>query len=123
MSSTQRTLAVPNRMQHAHSVAVSSTLPVLRRSSAAVLPFRAPRAWLDIALEGKTLADSRANLVALLHSALGVYVTRTCERGESVIVRLDIAPEDFGFTLHTLLGVVPEATVSALRPRHDSEAN
>jgi hypothetical protein len=112
-ASTQRTRPVPNRMQLAHSLAV----PDARRSSATILPFRAPRAWLDIALDGKTLAESRTLLAALLHSALGVYVTRTAERGDSIVVRLDIAPEDFDFTLHTLLGVVPQATVSALRAR------
>jgi hypothetical protein len=104
-------------MQHAPS----SALP--RRPSATILPFRAPRAWLDIALNGATLAESRAHLAGLLHSALGVYVTRTAERGDSIVVRLDIAPEDFGFTLHTLLGVVPQATISALRARSEEEVH
>ncbi|WP_321842064.1 hypothetical protein [Paraburkholderia bannensis] len=118
-------------MQLAHSFAVPETrtdsrtdsLTAAQRSSATVLPFRTPRAWFDIALNGKTLAESRTHLATLLHSALGVYVTRTAERGDSIVVRIDIAPEDFGFTLHTLLGVVPEATISALRTRTDEEVH
>lgn len=113
-------------MQHAYSSALPATrsaASISHRPTATILPFRAPRAWLDIALNGKTLAESRAHLAGLLHSTLGVYVTRTAERGDSIVVRLDIAPEDFGFTLHTLLGVVPEATVSALRARADEEAH
>ncbi|MBB3258607.1 hypothetical protein F4827_003475 [Paraburkholderia bannensis] len=111
--------AVPDSRSAASASASAS---VARRPSATILPFRAPRAWLDIALNGKTLAQSRTHLAGLLHSALGVYVTRTAERGDSIVVRLDIAPEDFGFTLHTLLGAVPEATISALRARADGEA-
>jgi hypothetical protein len=125
-SSPQRTLLVPDSMQHAPSPALPDTrsaVSIARRQSATILPFRAPRAWLDIALNGTTLAESRAHLAGLLHSALGVYVTRTAERGDSIVVRLDIAPEDFGFTLHTLLGVVPQATISALRARSEEEAH
>lgn len=104
-------------MAHAHSLAVPVTPAVVRRSSAKVLPFRAARQWLDIVLEGRTQAETRSHLALLLHSPLGVYVTGTHERGESIRVRLDIAPEDFGFTLHMLMSAVPAATINALRPR------
>ncbi|WP_322103257.1 hypothetical protein [Paraburkholderia sp. J41] len=110
-------------MAHAPSFAVSATPRVTRRPSAKILPFRAARAWLDIVLEGPSLAQTRSHLALLLHSPLGVYVKATRERGDSITVRLDIAPEDFGFTLHMLLKAVPAATVGALRPRINTGAH
>ncbi|QGZ64302.1 hypothetical protein [Paraburkholderia acidisoli] len=112
---------MPAPKTHAHALSVALTPPapppVPRRSSATVLPFRAPRQWLDLALEGRTLRDTRSHLALLPRSPPGVYVTGTHERGESIRVRLDIAPEDFGFTLPRLMSTVPAATINAPQPR------
>lgn len=114
--------SAPAQLVSVVPVPACATPAVARRSSAKVLPFRATRAWLDLVLDGGTLRETRAHLALLLHSPLGVYVTRTSERADTVAVRLDIAPDDFDFTLHTLLQVVPEATIQALRLRINGEA-
>ena len=110
-------------MAYAHLLPVPDTPSVLRRLSGKLLPFCTPSAWLDITLCGKSLADTRSHLALLLHSPLGVYVTRTGEQKNSIHVRIEIAPEDFDFALHALLHAVPEATVSYLRPRINAKVN
>ncbi|WP_322012002.1 hypothetical protein [Paraburkholderia sp. J12] len=86
-------------------------------------PSPASRATLDIALTGLTPEVPRANLATLLRSPLGVYVVHTEVFRESVRVRFDIAPEDLTFTLHTLLSIVPEATIGAVHYHECEEAH
>ncbi|CAG9233075.1 conserved hypothetical protein [Paraburkholderia tropica] len=112
-------------MAHAHSrtiaVDVPATLSQSARPRAKVVPLRAPRAWLDIRLDARTHDAARAHLAALYQSPLGIYVVQTALTRETLCVRFDIAPEDFAFTLHTLMNCVPEATIGALRPRQDAK--
>ncbi len=111
-------------------VDASTTIPALSSASssvtsrprAKVVPLRAPRAWLDIALGARTHDAARAQLAALYHSPLGIYVVQSAVKRETLCVRFDIAPEDFDFTLHTLMRIVPEATIGSLRPRQGDQA-
>jgi hypothetical protein len=82
-----------------------------------VIALRAPRVWLEVVLTANTADSARANLAALLHSPLGVYVAQTTIVRGATCVQLDIAPEDFAFTLHTLMSIVPQATIGTLCPR------
>jgi len=87
------------------------------RPRAKVVPLRSPRAWLEIVLTAATAEAARAHLATLFHSPLGVYVAQTTLARGAMRVQLDIAPEDFDFTLHTLMVTVPQATIGALLPR------
>jgi hypothetical protein len=87
------------------------------RPRAKVVALRAPRVWLEVVLTASTADIARANLAALLHSSLGVYVAQTTFVRGATCVQLDIASEDFDFTLHTLMTIVPQATIGALHPR------
>jgi len=109
-------------MSYAQAVPLPS-VPSSPRSTSAnvtsnVLPLRSPRATVQIHLTGKSLD---LQLATLLHSPLGVYVTQTETLRDSVRVALDIAPEDFNFTLHTLITTVPEATIGAVTRRIDAK--
>ncbi|MCC8402996.1 hypothetical protein LJ655_14065 [Paraburkholderia sp. MMS20-SJTN17] len=75
-----------------------------------VIPFPSARALLLVTLP-------HAQLRALLHSPLGVYVISTEAAREEVRVQLDIAREDLDFTLHTLLTTLPVGTIGPLRRR------
>jgi hypothetical protein len=88
-----------------------------------VSPFCSPSVALEIVIGGRTPDDTHAHLTRLLHSPLGVCVTRKYESGGSAVVHLDMAPDDFSFMLDTLFALVPQATVRALRPRVDTEGN
>jgi hypothetical protein len=100
------------------SYAQAVPLPVVPRSSANaksnVLPLRSPRATVQVFLTGLTPA---VHLTTLLQSPLGVYVIQTDVLRDSVRVALDIAPEDFDFTLHTLMTTLPEATIGSVARR------
>jgi hypothetical protein len=91
--------------------ASSSSRSTTTNVASNVLPLRSPRATVQIHLTGKT---PDLHLATLLHSPLGAYVTQTETLRDSVRVALDIAPEDFDFTLHTLMTTVPEATIRAV---------
>lgn len=80
------------------------------------------RAVFDVSLTGNTPEISRANLVTLLHSPIGVYVVHTEFLRGSVLVRFDIAFEDLAFTLHTLLATLPEAIIGAVQCHELAEA-
>lgn len=84
-----------------------------------VLPLPSPRAIVEIYLTGKS---PDLWLSTLLHSPLGVYVTQTDALRDSVRVTLDIAPEDFTFTLHTLMKTVPAATIGTITRRIGTKA-
>ena len=75
-----------------------------------VIPFPSARALLLVTLP-------HAQLRALLHSPLGVYVVNTEAGRTEDHVHLDIAREDLDFTLHTLLSTLPVATIGPLKRR------
>jgi hypothetical protein len=110
-------------MAYVYSLATNGALSGGHRSSETAAPFRSSSVALEIVIGGKTRDDTRAHLARLLHSPLGVCVTRTYESGDSAVVHLDMAPDDFSFMLDTLFALVPEATVRALHPRAGMEVN
>jgi hypothetical protein len=75
-----------------------------------VIALRPARALMHVTLPP-------AQLRALLHSPLGVYVVGTDIVREEVLVQLDIATEDLDFTLHTLISTVPAALIGPLKRR------
>jgi hypothetical protein len=82
-----------------------------------VIPFRSPRVLLPVTLRRASEEQSRGQLRALLHSPLGVYVAGTEVVRDGVRVQFDIAPDDLGFMMHTLIATLPEATIGPLRRR------
>lgn len=82
-----------------------------------VIPFPSPRVLLPVILLRQSKDQSRAQLRALLHSPLGVYVASTELVRDEVRVQLDIAPEDLDFTMHTLIATLPQATIGRLKRR------
>jgi hypothetical protein len=76
-----------------------------------LFPLRSPRAIVQIHFTGKS---QDLHLAILLDSPLGIDVMQTETLRDSVRVALDIAPEDFNFTLHTLITTVPAATIGAV---------
>jgi hypothetical protein len=79
-----------------------------------VFPLRATRARLEVFLTGSSPDALRANLAALFHSALGVYVSRTEAARDKVRVHFNIAAEDLDFALHTLITTLPEAIIGTI---------
>jgi hypothetical protein len=110
-------------MAYVYSFAANGPLASGLPPSDTVPPFRSSSVALEVVVGGRTADDTRAHLARLMHSPLGVCVTCTYESGNSAVVHLDMAPDDFGFMLDTLFALVPEATVRALRPRADREGN
>jgi hypothetical protein len=104
----------------------SQTIPA-RRDTASLPPDRAARTtpfeqrvFLEVTLlsDGHGKPDTaRAHLGRLLHSPLGVYIVGTSIAGEDIVVRFDIAASDVDFTLHTLIGVLPDAMIGRLHSR------
>jgi hypothetical protein len=82
-----------------------------------VIPFPSARALLQVTLPHSSQDLAGAQLRALLHSPLGVYVVSTDTVREEVRVQLDIACEDFDFTLHTLIATIPAALIGPLKRR------
>lgn len=76
---------------------------------------RAVRAELDVCLMGQPPEPPRVNLVTLLRSPLGVYVSHTEVLRDAVRVRFDIAAEDLAFTLHTLYATLPADVVGPVQ--------
>jgi hypothetical protein len=83
-----------------------------------VLAFPPPRALLTVTLPRESADRAQAPLCKLLHSPLGVYVISTALVRNEVQVQLDIAPEDYSFTVHTLIASVAAATIGPLKRRH-----
>lgn len=98
-----------NRMSYAQAVPFTD----LVETRAVVRP-RPARVALPVWLTGE---HPEACLTKLLHSPLGIYVVQTETSNDSIRVTLDIAPEDFDFTLHTLVATLPEATVGHIAHR------
>ena len=104
-------------MAHTHSLKIADVAshraaqPVLRNN---VIPFPSPRILLPVSFARETDEQTRAQLRALLHSPVGVYVTRTERVRNEVRVHFDIAPRDLDFMLHTLIATLPEATIGRI---------
>ncbi|WP_347814192.1 hypothetical protein [Paraburkholderia sp. BL10I2N1] len=62
--------------------------------------------------------QSRAQLRALLHSPLGVYVASTEIVRDEVRVQFDVALDDLGFTMHALIATLPQATIGPVKRRN-----
>lgn len=102
-------------MSHAQAVPLSPAVrSTATHATSNVLPLRSPRATVQIYLTSDT---PDAHLSALLQSPLGVHVIRTDVLRDSVHVALDIAPDDFDFTLHMLIMAVPEAVIGPVTRR------
>jgi hypothetical protein len=98
-------------MSYAQAVPLSPASRSTATATANVVPLRSQRAIVQVYLTGNT---PTTHLLTLLHSPLGVYVVQTDTLRDSVRVSLDIAPEDFSFTLHTLMTTLPEATIGSI---------
>jgi hypothetical protein len=85
--------------------------PALRSN---VIPFPSQRISLPVSFVSESDDSARAQLRTLLHSSLGVYVTRTERVRDEQRVHFDIAPADLDFTLHTLISILPEATIGRI---------
>jgi hypothetical protein len=86
-----------------------------------VIPFPSPRVLLPVTLRDEADNLAHTQLVTLLHSPLGVYVVNMETVRDGVRVRFDIAADDLGFTLHTLISTLPEATIGAVMPRESAK--
>jgi hypothetical protein len=82
-----------------------------------IIPFPSARALLQVTLPHPPHDLAGTQLRALLHSPLGVYVVSTEAVRDEVRVQLDIAREDFDFTLHTLISTVPTALIGPMKRR------
>ncbi|NKJ46384.1 hypothetical protein CIC12_06415 [Burkholderia sp. SG-MS1] len=82
-----------------------------------IIPFPSARALLQVTLPRPPHDPVGTQLRALLHSPLGVYVISTEAMRDEVRVQLDIACEDFDFTLHTLIATVPAALIGPMKRR------
>jgi hypothetical protein len=87
-------------------------------NTASIVQFRPTRSILEVFLTG---IEPETDLNTLLKSPLGVYVINSeCIRDE-IRVTLDIAPDDFHFTLRTLMSSLPKATIGTLSRRTQSK--
>jgi hypothetical protein len=86
--------------------------PVLKNN---VIPFPLSRVLLPVTLMSDSEQAAREQLKSLLHSPLGVYVVSTEVVRDGVRVTFSIAPEDLAFTMHTLIGSVPQALIGSLK--------
>ena len=82
-----------------------------------IIPFRSPRVLLPVTLLRESEDQSRAQLRALLHSPLGVYVVSTEVVRDEVHVQFDIARDDLDFTMHTLIATLPQAMIGPVKRR------
>jgi hypothetical protein len=83
-----------------------------------VIPFpSSQRVLLPVSLHYASPEQARAQLRALLHCPLGVYVAGIEAVRGDVRVLFDIAAEDFDFTLHTLIATLPQATIGRVSRR------
>ncbi|CAB3800187.1 hypothetical protein [Paraburkholderia fynbosensis] len=84
-----------------------------------IIPFPPARALLQVTLPHSPHDLAGTQLRALLHSPLGVYVVSTEAVRDEVRVQLDIAYEDFDFTLHTLISTLPAALIGPMKRRRN----
>ncbi|MFM0592311.1 hypothetical protein [Paraburkholderia dilworthii] len=85
------------------------------RSRNNVFPFPSARVRLQVGLPHLAHDLPGAQLRALLHSPLGVYVVSTEADRDEVRVQLDIAHDDLDFTLHTLISTLPAALIGPVK--------
>ncbi|HXZ08150.1 MAG TPA: hypothetical protein VEI25_08840 [Paraburkholderia sp.] len=83
-------------------------------SRSTVIPFPAQRILLPVTFARESDEKTREQLRALLHSPLGVYVTKTERVRNEERIHFDIALADLDFTLHTLIATLPEATIGRI---------
>jgi len=110
-------------MASLHSV---RSTPDVQKKTASVLDnvmaFPNQRAYLSVSIQCSTKDHGQAQLHALFHSTLGVYVADSrIEKGE-IKVRFDIALTDLDFTMHTLIRDLPEATLGKLEVKSFPQA-
>ena len=99
-------------------VHAESSAPAQSASRNNVIPFpSSQRVLLPVSLNFASPEQSRAQIRALLHCPLGVYVAGIEAIRGDVRVTFDIAAEDFGFTLHTLIATLPQATIGRVSRR------
>jgi hypothetical protein len=94
--------------RHAQPIPRNNVLP---------LPLPLRRVLLQITLPHESEVESRAQLKALFHSPVGVYVAGTKVVHDKVVVHFDIAPEDLDFTMHTVIVTLPEAMIGPVERR------
>lgn len=82
-----------------------------------VIPFPAARVRLQVTLPHRPRELPGTQLRVLLHSPLGVYVVATEAMRQEIRVQIDIAFDDFDFTLHTLISTLPAAIIGPLKRR------
>src|ERR1700730_698755 len=84
-----------------------------------IIPFPSPRGRLPVTvpLLRESEDQLRAQLRALLHSPLGVYVVSTEIVRDEVHVQFDIARDDLDFTMHTLIATLPQAMIGPVKRR------
>jgi hypothetical protein len=119
-------------MALAQRTAVSDALPLDDRTERQpvagghdnVIPFPSPRLLLPVTLVREPAEASHhapsAELAALLHSPLGVYVIDTEFVRDEIRVLFDIAPDDLDFTLHTLIGTLSRGTIGRVSKRRSA---
>ena len=109
-------------MGYAQVLTIHETVPdALPRYRSNVVPLRSSRAQVEVFLTGTDSDVLRTHLATLLHSSLGVYVSRTNVLRDKICVHLNIAPDDLDFTLHTLITTLPEAMIGTLTRAHVRE--
>ena len=109
-------------MGYAQVLTIHETVPdALPRYRSNVVPLRSSRAQVEVFLTGTSSDALRTHLATLLHSPLGVYVSRTNVLRDKICVHLNIAPDDLDFTLHTLITTLPEAMIGTLTRAHVRE--
>ncbi|MGU7771969.1 hypothetical protein ACV229_17590 [Burkholderia sp. MR1-5-21] len=99
---------VPNRLATAPLRAAPAKSPIPPDN---VIPFPSQRLLVPVTLASGSDGLTRQRLTTLLRSPLGVYVSGMRAVHNEIRVLLDIASEDIDFTLHTLIGLLPDATI------------
>jgi hypothetical protein len=113
-------MALAQPLKIDHTIDDRATQPVFRNN---VIPFPSSRILLPVSFVRESEEKTRAQVRALLHSPLGVYVTRTEQVRNEMHVHFQIASDDLDFTLHTLIATLPEATIGRVsRQRVKAEA-
>jgi hypothetical protein len=105
---------------HVRDAIVRHAQPIPRNN---VIPLPLRHVLLQITLPHESEVESRAQLEALFHSPVGVYVAGTKVVHDEVVVHFDIAPEDLDFTMHTVIVTLPEAMIGPVRRRVKTNAH
>jgi hypothetical protein len=95
--------AIPRHMQ-----------PILRNNAT---PLSVGRVLLKATLPRDSADESRAQLRALFHSPVGIYVAGMEFGRDKVNVHFDIAPGNLDFMVHTLIVTLPQAMIGPVERR------